>query len=78
VVTSEHGGTGTGRSGPGPEGRLKAVRERRLRLDPDQLAREQRIDETAVGVELAWETRAEAERAVGPPRSRPRPRWSGS
>ena len=46
------------------ERRLQAVRERRQRLDPDQLAREQRIDEAAVDVELAWEARAEAEQAV--------------
>jgi len=46
------------------EGRLKAARERRLRLDPDQLAREQRIDEAVVDVEVAWEARAEAEQAV--------------
>jgi hypothetical protein len=46
------------------ESRLKAARERRLRLDPDQLARVQRIDEAAVDVELAWEARTEAERAV--------------
>ena len=46
------------------ESRLKAARERRVRLDPDQLAREQRIDEAAVDVELSWEARAEAERAV--------------
>ena len=46
------------------ESRLKAVRERRLRLDPDQSAREQRIDEAAVDVEVAWEARAEAERAI--------------
>ena len=46
------------------ETKLKAARERRLRLDPDQLAREQRIDEATVDVELAWEARAEAERAV--------------
>ena len=44
--------------------RLQAARERRLRLDPDQLAREQRIDEAAVDVEVAWEARAAAERAV--------------
>jgi hypothetical protein len=47
------------------ESRLKAARERRLRLDPDQLARGKRIDEATVDVELAWEARAEAERAVG-------------
>ena len=46
------------------ESRLKAARERRLRLDPNQLAREQRIDEAVVDVEVAWEARATAERAV--------------
>lgn len=46
------------------ESRLKAARERRLRLDPDQLAREQRIDEATVDVEVAWEARGEAEEAV--------------
>jgi len=46
------------------ERRLKAARERRLRLDPDQLAREQRIDEAAVDVEVAWEERTAAEEAV--------------
>jgi len=46
------------------ESRLKAARERRLRLDPDQLARGQRIDDAAVDVELAWQARAEAEQAV--------------
>jgi hypothetical protein len=46
------------------ESRLKLARERRLRLDPEQLAREQRIDEATVEVELAWEARTEAERAV--------------
>ena len=51
-------GIGLGRA------RLKAARERRLRLDPDQLAREQRIDEAAVDVEVAWEARA-AGRAGG-------------
>ena len=35
-----------------------------MRLDPDQLAREQRIDEAAVDVELCWDARTEAERAV--------------
>jgi hypothetical protein len=43
---------------------VKAARERRLRLDPDQLAREERIDEAAVDVEVAWEERAAAEQAV--------------
>tara|TARA_B100000678_G_scaffold160515_1_gene134195 strand:- start:17 stop:340 length:324 start_codon:yes stop_codon:yes gene_type:complete len=43
---------------------LKAARERRLKLDPDQLARERRIDEASVDVEVAWENRAQAEQAV--------------
>jgi len=46
------------------DARLKAARERRLKLDPDQLAREQRIDEAVVDVEVAWEARSEAEQAV--------------
>jgi LmbE family N-acetylglucosaminyl deacetylase len=46
------------------ESRLKAARERRRQLDPQQLAREQRIDEATVDVEMAWEARAEAERAM--------------
>lgn len=46
------------------ESRLKAARERRLRLDPDQVAREKRIDEATVDVEVAWEARAQAEKAV--------------
>jgi hypothetical protein len=46
------------------ERRLKAARERRLRLDPAQLAREQRIDEAVVDVEVAWEERTAAEEAV--------------
>ena len=46
------------------DARLKAARERRLRLDPDQLARERRIDEAVVDVEVAWEERARAEQAV--------------
>lgn len=46
------------------DNRLKAARERRRQLDPQQLAREQRIDEATVDVELAWEARAEAERAM--------------
>ena len=41
--------------------RLKAARERRLRLDP---AREERIDEAVVDVEVSWEERSEAEQAV--------------
>lgn len=46
------------------ESRLKAASERRRRLDPDQLARERRIDEATVDVEVAWEARAEGERAM--------------
>jgi hypothetical protein len=46
------------------ESRLKAARERRRQLDPDKLARDKRIDEATVDVEVAWEARAEAERAV--------------
>lgn len=46
------------------DARLKAARERRLKLDPDQLARERRIDEASVDVEVAWEERARAEQAV--------------
>lgn len=46
------------------DARLKAARERRLRLDPDQVAREQRIDEASVDVEVAWEVRAQAEQAI--------------
>jgi hypothetical protein len=46
------------------DARLKAARERRLQLDPDQIARERRIDEAAVDVEVAWEERTQAERAV--------------
>ena len=44
--------------------RLKGARERRLKLDPDQLARDRRIDEASVDVEVAWEDRAEAEQAI--------------
>lgn len=46
------------------DARLTAARERRLQLDPDQLARERRIDEASVDVEVAWEDRALAEQAV--------------
>ena len=46
------------------ENRLRAARERRLRLDPDQLARDRRIDEAAVDVEVAWEERAAAQEAI--------------
>lgn len=44
--------------------RLAAARERRLSLDPEQMARAQRIDEAVVDIEVAWERRAEAERAI--------------
>lgn len=44
--------------------RLKAAQERRLHLDPDQVARDKRIDEATVDVEVAWEARAQAEQAV--------------
>lgn len=46
------------------ESRLKAAQERRLRLDPDQVARERRIDEATVDVEVAWDERSQAEQAV--------------
>jgi len=46
------------------DARLKAARERRLQLDPDQIARERRIDEAAVDVEVAWEERTQAEQAM--------------
>ena len=46
------------------DSRLKAAQERRRQLDPDQLAREKRIDEATVDVEVAWEARSQAERAV--------------
>ena len=46
------------------DARLKAARERRLKLDPDQLARKRRIDEASVDVEVAWEDRARAEQAI--------------
>lgn len=46
------------------EHRLKAAQDRRLQLDPDQVARDKPIDEATVDVEAAWEGRAQAERAV--------------
>lgn len=46
------------------ERRLKVARERRRQLDPQQQAREQRISGATVDVELAWEARDEAERAM--------------
>ena len=59
--TAAQAQTGRGRA---RDTRLKAARERRLRLDPDQLAREQRIDQATVDVEVAWEKRTEAEEAI--------------
>ena len=47
------------------ENRLKAARERRLKLDPHRVARDKRVDEATVDVALAWEARAEAERELG-------------
>jgi hypothetical protein len=43
---------------------LKAARERRLRLDPEQVARDQRIDEATIDVEVALEARAHAQRDI--------------
>jgi len=60
MSTASQAQAGRDRAG---ESRLKAARERRRQLDPDQLAREQRIDDATVDVEVAWEARAEAERA---------------
>jgi len=60
VSTAAHAQAGRDRA---RESRLKAARERRLRLDPEQLG-EERIDEATVDVELAWAARSEAERAV--------------
>lgn len=59
VVPRGECGTGRGR-----DARLKATREFRPKLDPDQLVRERRIDEASVDVEVAWEARAQAEQAV--------------
>jgi hypothetical protein len=61
VSTAAHAQAGRDRV---RQSRLKAARERRLRLDPDQVAREKRIDAATVDVELAWEARAVAQRAV--------------
>ena len=47
------------------DNRLKAARERRLRLDPEQVARDNRIDDATVDVEVALEAQAEAQREVG-------------
>jgi len=46
------------------DARLEAARERRVKLDPDKLARERRIHEASVDVALAWEERSQAEQAV--------------
>lgn len=61
MSTAAHAQAGRDRA---RQNRLKAARERRLHLDPGQLAREKRIDAATVDVELAWEARAEAQRAV--------------
>jgi len=71
VSTAAHAQAGRDRA---RQNRLKAARERRLRLDPDQLAREKRIDAATVDVELAWEARARPSEQWSPPRSRPQPR----
>jgi hypothetical protein len=44
--------------------RLAAARERRRKLDPEQVAREARMDEAAVDLELAWEQRGRAAEAL--------------
>ena len=46
------------------EQQLATARERRLHLDPDRLAREQRIDETTVDIEDAWAARDQANAAL--------------
>ena len=46
------------------DARLKAARERRIKMDPEQLVRERRIDEASVDVEVAGEERAQAGQAV--------------
>lgn len=46
------------------ESRLRAVRDRRRALDPELLAREQRIDEAVLDLEDAWSTRSRALLAV--------------
>jgi len=46
------------------EQRLAGARERRRRLDPERLAREQRIDEATVDVEEAWEAVGQAQAAL--------------
>ena len=46
------------------EQRLTKARERRQRLNPDRLARDQRIDEATVDVEEASDVLAEAKAAV--------------
>jgi len=61
VTTAARAQTGRNRA---RDNRLKAARERRLRLDPEQVARDKRIDEATVDVEVALEARAEAQREV--------------
>ena len=61
MTTAARAQTGRNRA---RDNRLKAARERRLRLDPEQVARDKRIDEATVDVEVALEARAEAQREV--------------
>jgi hypothetical protein len=44
------------------ENRLKAAQDRRLQLDPDQVAPDKRLDEATVDVEVAWEARSDRTR----------------
>lgn len=46
------------------EARLTAAHERRIQLDPGRLARDQRIDQAVVDVEIAWEARGKAEQSI--------------
>lgn len=46
------------------ERRLEEVRRRRIEMDADRVARDQRIDEAAADVAEAWESRADAEVAI--------------
>lgn len=61
VVTTSQAQAGRVRA---RDARLKAARARRLELDPEQVARERRIDEATVDVEVAWEGRTAAEGAI--------------
>jgi hypothetical protein len=71
VSTAAHAQAGGDRA---RQNRLKAARGRRLRLDPDQLVREERIDAATVDVELVREARAEARRAMKSAEVAPQPR----